>query len=584
MSLFSSIDKLTEQAWSLRNANTAQALELSEQALAEAQKAHYSQGLAASHITIGFCQFRYGNHQDAKHHSEEALKLYTSFEHVEGQQRALNNLGMIHGQSGNYAEALKNFLKLQKLCQSNQASKDKIPEANALNNIGIIYKLLGEHTEALEYNFQSLKLYELMQDQAGISRVLANVGAIYDDTGQHDEALKHYEKSLAKQNPDADPHTYALTFSNIGTCYRKLENYTRAFEYQYKSLDIMESIKDKVGKSFTFDELGLTSFAIGNSDEAIKFLKESLALKKEAGDRKHFATSSLYLGDIYLQAGNHEALNVFREALTIATDVKAKTEVFNAHYGLAKTYEILNDFESAFSHMHLYSNLRDDFFNEISNQRFHALRVSYEVEQAEKEKEIYKLKSIKLAQAYDELHTLKNELEKQANEDPLTGLYNRRVFNEKIEQEFSRATRFDGIMTVMICDIDNFKKVNDSFSHQVGDEVLKHVAKLFKENIRSVDTVARYGGEEFVLLLPETASQDAYPICDRLRAKIAGFPWHDIHPDLKVTLSMGLCDDLASKDAHEMISKADNILYKVKRNGKNHVRIWDNSHVLETVF
>jgi diguanylate cyclase (GGDEF)-like protein len=283
---------------------------------------------------------------------------------------------------------------------------------------------------------------------------------------------------------------------------------------------------------------------------------------------------------VYLaQQEGKKAIKTFQEALTIVEAIQAKTELYKAHQGLAKAYQISHDFQLAFEHLQKYAELRDSFYAEASDQRFHALRVSYEVEQAEKEKEIYRLKSVALAQANMELTRLKNQLEKQANEDPLTGLFNRRVFNEKIETEFTRVQRFDGQMSVMVCDIDSFKKVNDTFSHSVGDEVLKAVAKIFKSNIRSIDTVARYGGEEFVILLPETKASEAYSICDRLRQMVETHPWHKIHKDLKVTLSMGICDDTSSKDAHEMVSKADHTLYSVKRNGKNHVRVWTTEQV-----
>ncbi|MCA9838928.1 MAG: tetratricopeptide repeat protein [Trueperaceae bacterium] len=572
--MFSDIDKLNEDAWNLRNSNTSEALRLCQNALLKAQDQNYTRGMADSLVTMGFCQFRLGNYQEALVTAAQALELFEALSDLAGRQKTLNTMGIIYGQSGDLASALKTFLQVQKLCQN---SGDQDAEANALNNIGIIYKMLGEPTNALEYHLKSLPLYEATGLEQGALRTLQNIGTVYDDIGNHQEALKYYEKSLEKQNKEEDPVTYGLTLSNIGICHRKLGIFDKAFEYQDQSLKIMERIQDRLGESFVLDEIGLSYFDMKEPEKAIDYLEKSLAIKHAIGDRKHTATTCLHLGAVYLELKEgHKAIKTFQEALSIVETIQAKNELYKSHHGLAKAYKLIHSHQLAFEHLSKYTELREAFHAEVSDQRFHALRVSYEVEQAEKEREIYRLKSVALAQANMELTQLKNQLEKLANEDPLTGLYNRRVFNEKLETEFKRVQRFDGPMSVMICDIDSFKKVNDTFSHAVGDEVLKTVAKIFKTNIRSIDTVARYGGEEFVILLPETQAKEAYTICDRLRQLVETYPWHKIHKDLSITMSMGVCDDTHSKDAHEMISKADHTLYAVKHNGKNHVRIWDS--------
>ncbi len=505
----------------------------------------------------------------------KALEIFDTVDDPKGRQLALITKGIVLGSSGDLTGALKTFLQVQILCQS---LEDLEAEANALNNIAIIYKLLGDSTNALEYHLQSLPLYEAGNSHQGIYRTFQNIGVVYNDSGRYDEALSYFVKSLERQNQEEDPHTYALTLSNIGSAYRNLKKHMKAFEYQFKSLSIMKNIKDKQGESLALEEVGLTHFELNDSKEAIKCLTQSLDIKRAIGDSSMAGQTCLHLANIYLsQEESDKALNILMDALKFVDQTQSKTERYKVHQGLAQAYKLQNDFETAYHHMETYAYLRDEMYSEASDQRFHALRVSYEVEQAEKEKEIYRLKSVALSQANEQLTVLKDQLEKQANEDPLTGLYNRRYMNEKLEHEFAKVKLADTKMSVMICDIDNFKKVNDNFSHQVGDEVLRIVASTFRENVRGIDTVARYGGEEFVILLPETTATEAYGICDRLRRLVASTAWHEINPDLKVTLSMGLCDDVSSKDAHEMISKADDALYKVKYNGKNHVCIWDEN-------
>jgi len=148
-----------------------------------------------------------------------------------------------------------------------------------------------------------------------------------------------------------------------------------------------------------------------------------------------------------------------------------------------------------------------------------------------------------------------------------------------LHSTYVQSCRYQQAMSLMICDIDDFKSVNDTFSHAVGDEVLRQVARLFTQTMREADTVARYGGEEFVVLFPETSVDNAAIICDRIRAIIQNHPWHEIAPELKVTVSLGLCDDTSLGSGETMITKADDALYSAKRNGKNHVCIWHETGI-----
>jgi diguanylate cyclase (GGDEF)-like protein len=172
----------------------------------------------------------------------------------------------------------------------------------------------------------------------------------------------------------------------------------------------------------------------------------------------------------------------------------------------------------------------------------------------------------------EQLKLQTRDLEQQSREDALTGLYNRRYLDFRIENEFTRAKRYNRNLAVVMVDIDNFKRVNDTFSHMVGDEVLKVSAHLFRENLRGVDFVARYGGEEFVLLLPETPSNGAILVCERIRREVEQYNWEAVRPGLKVTMSFGLCCDVGGKDHTEMLAKADAKLYEAKQNGRNQVR------------
>ncbi|HBZ87738.1 MAG: hypothetical protein A2509_04830 [Candidatus Edwardsbacteria bacterium RIFOXYD12_FULL_50_11] len=164
------------------------------------------------------------------------------------------------------------------------------------------------------------------------------------------------------------------------------------------------------------------------------------------------------------------------------------------------------------------------------------------------------------------------ELEQQTKEDGLTGLYNRRYLDLRLENEFDRAKRYRRNLTVIMADIDRFKNINDTYSHQVGDRVLKKVAQIFTDNCRGVDIVARYGGEEFVLVLPETPSSGGILVCERIRKSIEEYRWAEIQEGLRVTISLGLCYDVGLPSHREMLAEADAKMYQAKNQGRNQVK------------
>jgi len=166
-----------------------------------------------------------------------------------------------------------------------------------------------------------------------------------------------------------------------------------------------------------------------------------------------------------------------------------------------------------------------------------------------------------------------NLLQQEVSSDGLTGVYNRRFFEESVEKEFATATRHSWPLSVIFVDVDRFKQINDSQGHQAGDKILREVASLLKANVRESDIVARYGGDEFVLLLPGLARDGAEKIAQRMvddvrEARVAGADGGRI----AITLSLGVATydtESAFSDAASLLAAADEALYHSKRNGRD---------------
>ncbi len=158
--------------------------------------------------------------------------------------------------------------------------------------------------------------------------------------------------------------------------------------------------------------------------------------------------------------------------------------------------------------------------------------------------------------------------------DPLTGLYNRRHFEDNLEREFLRAARYDSKLSFAIIDVDYFKKVNDTYGHSCGDYVLKEVAYLILQTFRKTDMVFRYGGEEFAVIITETPIDKAVIPLERLRKSINEYKFCYNGQSLTVTVSIGAAE--VTKDmqsVHSLFEDADKALYKAKENGRNQIQI-----------
>lgn len=160
------------------------------------------------------------------------------------------------------------------------------------------------------------------------------------------------------------------------------------------------------------------------------------------------------------------------------------------------------------------------------------------------------------------------ELEQLAETDPLTSLVNRRKFHEMLEYEAERTLRYQFSLALIMCDIDYFKRINDSFGHDVGDEALKIFAKKITKSIREVDIFARWGGEEFMILMPNVNIDNASSVAEKLRELIE---MTDIENIDSFTASFGVTDFKASDTINSFIKRADDALYKAKESGRNRV-------------
>ncbi len=272
-------------------------------------------------------------------------------------------------------------------------------------------------------------------------------------------------------------------------------------------------------------------------------------------------SSSIYHGNKSIEKFG-ELKSALQDKLKISEE-----EVYEFTDSIAeKTVEILRTFEMDPGDMKPYSLILEE-----ANEELGKLNLSYE-------QLVMELKQAKeMAESFAvEAWEAKEQLKELAVKDSLTGLYNRRFYQDYLDREMPRVERYKHVLSLIMIDIDHFKIVNDTYGHPHGDEVLRVVAGIFIETVRKPDIVARYGGEEFVIVLPETDIKGAVVLAERLRKLVESqeIPFED--GSMKVTISLGVTTYNSingKKSQEELMQSADKALYSSKQTGRNKLSI-----------
>ena len=233
----------------------------------------------------------------------------------------------------------------------------------------------------------------------------------------------------------------------------------------------------------------------------------------------------------------------------------------------------MSTIENGINNINNLDELKTSIQSRVINLRNHV--DNFLIKENEKDKQAASIieqlkKQVKVME--DEAEELKEQIEKERQQtlhDVLTEIPNRLAYDERINLELANFRRKQDPFTLVVWDIDLFKKVNDIYGHAAGDQVLKLVASILNKNMRETDFIARYGGEEFVSILPETDVKGAQLITDKLREIIASSNFHFRDEAVNVTVSSGFAEVKNNEDGETLFIRADKALYKAKENGRN---------------
>ena len=263
----------------------------------------------------------------------------------------------------------------------------------------------------------------------------------------------------------------------IGLAMQRKRDYVAAERFFRRGIEV----SDAYGTSLNLLSLGHMYLEQGQAEAALGAFQRCLDELVGPGVQKRSRCQALIgAGEAELARDRPDrALRALRSALDTAVELGSSVDVYRAHHGLARALRETGDAEAALDHYEAYHRHREQVMREVSDVRTEVLVLQYDVERLRKDREIDRLTNVELARAYRELRELHRQLERQAAElerlsnlDGLTGLHNRRALDARLETELARSRRSGVPLSLLMLDIDDFKEVNDRFSHTVGDEVL----------------------------------------------------------------------------------------------------------------
>ncbi|QLG88889.1 GGDEF domain-containing protein [Chitinibacter bivalviorum] len=402
------------------------------------------------------------------------------------------------------------------------------------------------------------------------------IGDVYFAHQQAGDALRWHEVGLDFARKVNDPEQLAESYLHVAADLNLLGEYQLVLALSKTGESIFQASQHKAWLADWYSYRGEAYWALAEYDSAKKWLHTAWEINRKTSYLWSQSLNLLNLGKVYVALSEYEQAH---EYLTLALE---KISSFGSFTLLLRVYSQLSelgrlrgDYKMAWEYRRQYHELaiqnaqqlaKDKLTNAL-DRRIRELDTQLMVLQTRQE-------NLMLRQQSNANSELMQTLRSASLQDPLTGASNRRHLDQEMPILYQRCAEDGRALSVLMVDLDHFKKVNDTFGHAVGDDVIRSTAMILLQSCRGGDLVARFGGEEFVLLLPGATAATAAEVAERIRMKVAQFDWAQFDPNLQATCSIGVAELSGESGADILLQNADHALYRAKHLGRNRVEIY----------
>lgn len=517
----------------------------------------------------------------------------------------LNGVAIVRMKRGDLAAAIPVFAEAMTHLEK---SGDREKLASVTSNLSLIHYSKGEYGRALDLMLKALGLYESAGDEKGQGVILNALGNVYNKLGEPAKARVRFERALVLGERTRHTPLVVGCLVNIAEIHALEKQWDTVLVLSRRALGLAREIGSRDLISVCLNNIGDALRETGDVSGALSHYLESMKIFEEMNARPRLVVSHLNIGRLFVKAGRkREAEDSLRKAFDLAGEVGELTLRKEAAGELVKLCEAGGDFRGAYEYQRAFNDLKEQIFSKENYARINSLeaevdseRKAREIALLKKQGEIqdlrvkrqrlliastavavlllsaivfllYKRNRLK-ARTNAELAAAYARVEEMARTDSLTGLQNRRSAMERLEQEVRRSERTRRPLSLVMIDVDDFKKINDGRGHACGDEVLRGLGGLLLSSLRQLDVAARWGGEEFLVILPETSADGALVIAEKLRSAAEDLRMECDGDEIAFTITLGVSTSAADgPPLAECLRLADEALYAGKRAGKNRV-------------
>lgn len=549
---------------------------------------------------------------------KKALEVFALLQDQKLIARAFKNVAIIESKRGNDLIAVNFYNRSLEIYRQ---IEDPEQHAEVTMLIGVIYRDLGRYEKSLEYTFKAHLMFQEIGDIVKIADTSNQIGHLYTKLKKYEQARSFYQLSIDLPENKTNNNAIGSALIAIAKIDLNSGQYDTALQSAQKAYSIYKKDNNGSRRSFASRIIGQIYQAKGEKLKAIEYFRKTLSLAQESGDEVDRIKALSTLGRALMGSNVDEAYILLRKSLVLAEQENVLWEKVSVYKALRKIVKARGDFTEALRLAEAEISLSQAFNKESEKNKLarakamldshktdlelEVLRKKIELDKLEFTKKNNEIEIVKQSRRISELELAKNryasimlaalllvclsvaiyiyhrfitttqrnkELDYLAARDPLTNCYNRRILFDVMNRDFVNIDQLEEYCIVM-ADIDQFKNINDTHGHNVGDDVIRNVAKILEGCVKANDVVARYGGEEFCIVFPSSGLEHAKYISENMRKKIEASCFGDI----MITCSFGISSiNFGAKSPEKLLDQADAALYRSKASGRNQISIWDS--------